>query len=98
MDQGALSLNNFGLVMEKSMVPLEAVFLSEAEALRQHLRMEKDLTPSQRLHAVGDILAAAAALSQAGKMREAQVRHQIGLEEDWRRRMKEFIALHGEFR
>jgi hypothetical protein len=69
-------------------------FPSEAEALRKQCRAEQGLTPLQRLQAVVDTLAAVEALSRAGGVREAQLRYQQGLEEEWRRRMKEFIQQH----
>jgi hypothetical protein len=52
------------------------------------------LTPTQRLQAVVDVLSAAEALSIAGGVREAQLKYHQGLEDEWRQRMKEFIAQH----
>ena len=69
-------------------------FPSECEALRNHLRTERHLTPAQRLLAVVDALAAAEALSQAGQVRAAQLEYQQALEDDWRSRMMEFIKQH----
>jgi hypothetical protein len=69
-------------------------FPSEADALRLHLRAEQRWTASQKLFAAANALAAAEALSQAGEVREAQLKYHASLEEDWRRRMKEFIKHH----
>ena len=46
-------------------------FASEAAALHKHLRAEQHWTPTQRLLAVADALAAVEALSQAGTVRDA---------------------------
>jgi hypothetical protein len=69
-------------------------FPSEAESLRKQWEAEKHLTPEQRLLAVVDALTAAEALSNAGGLRQAQLKYQATLEEDWRERMKEFIKKH----
>jgi hypothetical protein len=69
-------------------------FPTEAEALRKHLHAEKGWKPSQRLLAVADALAAAEALSHAGGGRAAQLKYHQSLEEEWRRRMTEFIQQH----
>lgn len=69
-------------------------FPSEAEALRKHAQAERRWTATQRLWAVADALAAGEALSRAGGMHEAQLRYQQTLEEEWRRRMQEFIQQH----
>jgi hypothetical protein len=74
--------------------PLQIRFPSEAEALRKHLQMEQRLTPTQRLLAVADAVLAADTLSRAGLVREAQLRYHQNLEDEWRRRMKEFIDRH----
>jgi hypothetical protein len=66
-------------------------FPSEAEALRKTARVEQQWTPTQRLFAVVDALCAAEAFSQAGGVREAQLKYHHSLEEEWQRRMKEFI-------
>jgi hypothetical protein len=58
------------------------------------LAAERQWTPAQRLLAVVDALAAAEALSQAGTVRKAQLKYHEDLEEEWRRRMKEFIKRH----
>jgi hypothetical protein len=73
---------------------LELAFPSEAEELRQHSQAARRLTPTQRLLAVVDALGAAEALSRAGGVREAQLLYQQRLEEDWRRRIKEFFQQH----
>jgi len=70
-------------------------FPTELEALRKQLQAEQGLTPEQRLLAVVDALAAAEAMSHAGGVREAQLKYHQSLEDDWRRRMKEFIEQHG---
>lgn len=80
--------------MTKPLLPLHVRFPSEAEALRKHLQIAQQLTAGQRLRAVADLVAAATALGKAGKVQSAQLRHQESLEEDWRRRMKEFIKKH----
>jgi hypothetical protein len=69
-------------------------FPSEAEALRKLVRAELRMTPMQRWAAVVDVLATAEVLSRAGGVREAQLKYQQGLEEEWRRRMREFIKHH----
>jgi hypothetical protein len=88
--------NNEAGTPEEAGMPLklQIPFAAEAEALRKQLRGERRLTPSQRLRAVADAVAAAEALSHAGKVREAQLRYHQGLEKEWQRRMKEFIARH----
>lgn len=73
---------------------LPIAFPSEAEALRQQAQAEQCWTPTQRLLAVADILAASEVLSQAGGVRAAQLQYHQGLEDDWRRRMREFIQQH----
>ena len=69
-------------------------FPSEADALRKHAQAEQGWTATQRLLAVADALAAGEAMSLAGGLREAQLRYHLSLEEEWRRRMKEFIKQH----
>ena len=69
-------------------------FPSEAEALRVLAQEQRRWTATQRLSAVVDVLAAGEALSHAGGVREAQLQYHLSLEEDWRRRMKEFIQQH----
>jgi hypothetical protein len=75
-------------------VQLPIAFPSEAEALRQYCLAQAGWTPTQRLLAVVDTLAAAEALSEAGGRREEQLKYQQGLEDEWRRRMMEFIKQH----
>jgi hypothetical protein len=69
-------------------------FPTEPSELRKQLAAERQWTLAQRLLAVVDALAAAEALSQAGTVREAQLKYHEDLEEEWRRRMKEFIKRH----
>ena len=73
---------------------LAIAFPSEAEALRVHAQAQRRWTATQRLSAVADVLAAGEALSHAGGVREAQLQFHLSLEEDCRRRMKEFIKQH----
>jgi hypothetical protein len=75
-------------------VRVAIAFPSEAEALRKQAQAERRLTPVQRLQAVADVVAAAEALARAGNGWAAQREHQRRLEEEWRRRIKEFIAQH----
>ena len=69
-------------------------FPSEAEALRKQLQLEQHWTPTQRLLAVVDAPAAAEAVSQSGMVRDAQLKYHQRLEEEWQKRMKEFIQHH----
>jgi len=69
-------------------------FPSEAEALRKQSRVEQKWTGMQKLFAVIDALAAAEVFSLAGGVREAQLKYHQSLEEEWQRRMKEFIKQH----
>jgi hypothetical protein len=69
-------------------------FPTERSELRRQLAAERQWTLAQRLLAVVDALAAAEALSKSGTVREAQLKYHEDLEEEWRRRMKEFIKLH----
>ena len=69
-------------------------FPSEAEALRKEASAIRHWTPQQRWQAVVDTIVTAEALSRAGTVREAQLRYQQRLEDEWRRRMKEFIQQH----
>jgi hypothetical protein len=73
---------------------LGIAFPSEADELRKHSQAAQRLTPTQRLLTVVDALAAAEAMSHAGGVRDAQLKYQQGLEDAWRRRMKEFIHQH----
>jgi predicted secreted protein len=73
---------------------LAVPFPSEAEALQKQAQAERHLTATQRLAAVADALAAVEALSRAGGLREAQLAYQQAQEDEWRRRMAEFIKKH----
>jgi hypothetical protein len=73
---------------------LAIAFPSEAEKLRRYCQAHQGWSPTQRLLAVVDTLAAAEALSQAGGRHQAQLAYQRSLEEEWRRRMMEFIKDH----
>jgi len=75
-------------------IHLKIPFPSEAAVLRKQVSAERDWTPTQRLRAVADALAAAEALSRAGQVREAQLKYHEELEAEWRRRLKEFIQRH----
>jgi hypothetical protein len=73
---------------------LRVYFPTEAEALRKQCKAERHLSPIERLRAAVDAAHAADTLSRAGHVYEAQLRYQQQLEEDWARRMKEFIRQH----
>ena len=75
-------------------VKLPISFPSEAEQLRQHLEAIHGLRPSERLLAVADALAAAETLSMFGGRRTAQLEYHRRREEQWHRRIKEFISEH----
>jgi hypothetical protein len=70
------------------------VFPSEAEELRRRAEVARKLTPSERLWAAADALAAAERLSQAGNCRALQLEYHQRCEEEWRRRMSQFIREH----
>jgi Skp family chaperone for outer membrane proteins len=78
----------------RAAVQLPIPFPTEVEALRKQCQAEQQLSPAQRLRAALDAARAADTLSQAGRVRQAQLRYQQQLEEDWARRMKEFIQRH----
>ncbi len=59
--------------------------------MRKQCQAERHLSPAQRLRAALDAAPAADLLSRAGQVRQAQLRYQQQMEEDWARRMKEFI-------
>ena len=73
---------------------LPILFPSEAAQLRQQLQVLAGATPEERLRAVADTLAAAEALSSAGGRRQQQLRYEDSIEQQWRDRMREFIAQH----
>jgi hypothetical protein len=75
-------------------IRLAIPFPTERSELRSQFAAERHWTLAQRLLAVVDALAAAEALFQAGTVREAQLKYHEDLEEEWRRRMKEFIQRH----
>ena len=72
---------------------LTIAFPSEARALREQMQSNQG-TPTQRLQAVVDALAATEAISHAGAVRPAQLQYHAHQEEEWQRRMKEFITKH----
>ncbi len=76
-------------------IDLGIVFPTEAEALRRQAEAERDLTPTQRLHALIDLLSAAELLSNAGTARRGQLQYHDEMEKEWQRRMKEFFKQHG---
>ena len=71
-------------------------FPSEVSRLERQVEIERSWTPTQRLAAVADALAAAEALSLAGGRRAEQLEYHERCEQQWRQRMKEFIARHAE--
>jgi len=71
-------------------------FRSEAAELRRQIDAERDLTPTQRLRAVADALAAAEKLSKSGGRRTAQLEYHRRSEEEWRQRMSEFISKYAD--
>jgi hypothetical protein len=73
---------------------LPMVFPSEAAELRRHVEVARKLTPSERLWAAADALAAAERLSLAGDCRALQLEYHQRCEEEWRRRMSQFITEH----
>jgi len=75
-------------------VNLPISFPSERARLQRLAEDAQGLTPTQRLLAVADALAAAEALSAAGGIRDAQLEYHQRREEEWQRIMKEFIAKH----
>jgi hypothetical protein len=79
---------------EHMAIHLTIPFPTERSELQRQLAAERQWMPARCLLAVGDALAAAEALSQAGTVREAQLKYHEDLEEEWRRRMKEFIKRH----
>jgi hypothetical protein len=76
-------------------IDLGIPFPSEAEALRQHAREERDLSPAQRLKLADDLTHTAITLSKAGGVYPAAIKRHEALEAEWRQRMLEFIAKHG---
>lgn len=75
-------------------IDLNIPFPSEAEALRKQAEVERDWTPTQRLRAMLDLLAAGEKLSKAGTIRIAQLKYHDELEKEENRRMMEVIAQH----
>jgi len=71
-------------------------FPSERDKLQRLAEDARGLTPTQRMLAVVDALAAADALSEAGGIRDAQLEYEQRCKEEWRQIMKEFIAKHLE--
>ena len=69
-------------------------FPSEKEQLRRQAEAERNLTPAQRLRAVSDALAASERLSMSSPQRAAQLEYHRRCEEEWQRRMRDFIALN----
>lgn len=70
-------------------------FPSEAEALSKQAQAVRHLTALERMLAVADLLTAGETLARAGGVYEAQCQYQQRLEDEWRRRMQEFIQEHG---
>lgn len=66
-------------------------FPPESEALRRRVNAERHLTPTERVFAVLETLAAAERMSLSGKVREAQLAYHQRCEEEWHRCMSEFI-------
>ena len=79
---------------EVSEMKLPIAFPSEAEQLREQLRVYAGATAGERLQAVADTLAAVEALSTAGGRREEQMKYHDACERQGRDRMREFIAQH----
>lgn len=75
-------------------IELGITFPSEADALRQHVQFEARASCDERFCAVLDLLSVAETLSRAGKVRPQQLKYQELLEDEWQRRMKEFIKQH----
>ncbi len=71
---------------------LPIAFPSDVSRLQRQVELERDWTPTQRLQAVVDLLAVAEALSIAGGRRAQQLEYHERCEQQWRQRMKEFIA------
>jgi hypothetical protein len=75
-------------------VKLPISFPSEAEQLRQHAELMRNIAPGQRILAVLDLLGVAEMLSRAGGHWESQLAYHAQCEREWQDRMKEFIAAH----
>lgn len=73
---------------------LPIAFPSEADQLRRKLAPYAGATAEMRLLAAADALAAAEALSKAGGRYAESLAYHERCEQQWRDRMKEFIASH----
>jgi len=75
---------------------LPNAFRSETAELRRQIEAERHLTPTERLRAVAEALVAAEKLSESGGRRAAQLAYHQSCEEEWRRRMNEFISQYAD--
>ena len=71
-------------------------FPSEVSRLERQVEIERSWTPTQRIAAVADTLAVVKALASAGGRSAQQLEYHERCEQQWRQRMKEFIARHAE--
>ncbi|MBI2807841.1 MAG: hypothetical protein HYX68_22900 [Planctomycetes bacterium] len=69
-------------------------FPSEADAIRKQVQAQAGKSPGQKFLAALDVLDVAEKFSRAGTIRLEQLKIHARLEEDWQRRMKEFIKQH----
>jgi hypothetical protein len=80
--------------MRAMTIDLGIRFPSERERLWRQVEAERELTPTQRLLMVQDILAAVERLSSAGHQRARQLQFHRRCEEEWCRLMSRFISDH----
>ena len=73
---------------------LNIPFPSEKETLQKQAEIECLWTPAKRMEALADLLKAADSLAKTNDLREKQWAWHDELEQDWQRRIREFIQKH----
>ena len=79
-------------------VKVPGAFLSESRQWRRRAQADKQLTATDRILAVVELLEAAELISRAGVCRGAQLRYHQRVEQEWRDRMREFLSRHVDSR